>query len=234
MLIGIIGAMELEVQALKNLMDNAEVKKISSIEFYKGSINGMETVVAVAGVGKVNAAVCAQTMILKYSPDILINVGVAGGLHEDLKIGDIAVADAVVERDMDTTPIGDPKGFVSGIDMVEMECNKTISDTLALSAAKLEGISVKRGIIATGDQFISTEEQRNQIISEFGAIAAEMEGASIGHVCIMNGIPFSVLRAISDGANDDSVIDYPTFAKMAAENSIKIILEFLKNIKEEF
>lgn len=103
MLVGIIGAMDLEVQALKGLMDNAVVETISTIDFYKGNINGVETVVAVAGVGKVNAAVCSQTMILKYSPDIMINVGVAGGLSDEFKIGDIAVADSVVEHDMDTS-----------------------------------------------------------------------------------------------------------------------------------
>ena len=196
MLVGIIGAMDLEVQALKGFMDNAVVETISTIDFYKGNINGVETVVAVAGVGKVNAAVCAQTMILKYSPDIMINVGVAGGLSDEFKIGDIAVADSVVEHDMDTSPI----------------------------------ITSKRGVIASGDQFISKQEQRDRIKDNFGAIAAEMEGASIGHVCYMNGVPFGVLRAISDGANDDSHMDYPEFVKMAAANSIKIILELLNSI----
>ena len=121
MLVGIIGAMDLEVQALKGLMDNAVVETISTIDFYKGNINGVETVVAVAGVGKVNAAVCSQTMILKYLPDIMINVGVAGGLSEEFKIGDIAVADSVVEHDMDTSPIGDPVGLISGINLVNIQ-----------------------------------------------------------------------------------------------------------------
>ena len=234
MLIGIIGAMELEVGALKNLTENVKINKISGIDFYSGEINGTSVVAAAAGVGKVNAAVCAQTMILTYSPDMLINVGVAGGLCKELKIGDIAVADAVVEHDMDTSPIGDPKGFISGINTVRMKCAENISDLLASAASKLDGVNVKRGIIASGDQFISSDEQRNRIITDFGAIAAEMEGASIGHVCLMNNIPFAVLRAISDGANDDSVIDYPTFAKLAAENSIKIIIDFLDNVKEVF
>ena len=216
MLVGIIGAMDLEVQALKGLMDNAVVETISTIDFYKGNINGVETVVAVAGVGKVNAAVCSQTMILKYSPDIMINVGVAGGLSDEFKIGDIAVADSVVEHDMDTSPIGDPVGLISGINLVNI--------------SKVGTITSKRGVIASGDQFISKQEQRDRIKDNFGAIAAEMEGASIGHVCYMNGVPFGVLRAISEGANDDSHMDYPEFAKMAAANSIKIILELLNSI----
>ena len=216
MLVGIIGAMDLEVQALKGLMDNAVVETISTIDFYKGNINGVETVVAVAGVGKVNAAVCSQTMILKYSPDIMINVGVAGGLSEEFKIGDIAVADSVVEHDMDTSPIGDPVGLISGINLVNIPCDKKLADLMEQAVSK--------------DQFISKQEQRDRIKDNFGAIAAEMEGASIGHVCYMNGVPFGVLRAISDGANDDSHMDYPEFAKMAAANSIKIILELLNSI----
>lgn len=232
MLVGIIGAMDIEVNALKELMDNAEVSMISSIYFYKGNINGVDTVAAVAGVGKVNAAVCAQTMILKYSPDIVINAGVAGGLLDTYKAGDIAVATYVVEHDMDTSPIGDEKGFISGINMVKMPCDEKVSRMLAKAVDVIGGIRCERGIIASGDQFISSDEQRKRIITEFGAIAAEMEGASIGHVCIMNNVRFGVLRAISDGANDNSTMDYPAFAKMAAENSIKIILEFLKNAEE--
>ncbi|MCC8161076.1 MAG: 5'-methylthioadenosine/adenosylhomocysteine nucleosidase [Oscillospiraceae bacterium] len=231
MLVGIIGAMELEVQALKELMADSEIQKISGIDFFSGRINGADTVVAAAGVGKVNAAVCAQTMILKYSPDLIINVGVAGGLSDTFKIGDIAVADYVVEHDMDTTPIGDEKGFISGINMVKMPCDRVIADMMVSAVDKVGKIKAQRGIIASGDQFISTQKQRDAIIHDFGAIAAEMEGASIGHICVMNSTPFGVLRAISDGANDDSPMDYPEFAKMAAANSVKIILELLENIK---
>ena len=118
MRIGIIGAMDIEVQALKEMMDNPQVEKISSVEFYSGKIMNIDTVVAVAGVGKVNAAVCAQTMILKYAPDYIINTGVAGGLSPELEIGDIAVADKVCEHDMDTSPVGDELGFITGINKV--------------------------------------------------------------------------------------------------------------------
>lgn len=232
MKIGIIGAMELEVESLKAMMDSANIERISSVGFYSGKINGVDTVVAAAGIGKVNAAVCAQTMILKYSPDLLINVGVAGGLDKDFAIGDIAVADSVAEHDMDTTVTGDPAGFISGIDRVYMDCDKNVADLME-QAAKAVGLNVKRGVIASGDQFISSQEQRDKIIKDFSAIAAEMEGASIGHVCVMNDVPFGVLRAISDGANSDSIIDYPTFAKMAVANSIKIITYMLEEIKNE-
>lgn len=232
MLIGIIGAMDIEVRALKELMDNAEIEKISSVEFYRGKIEGIDTVVAVAGVGKVNAAVCAQTMILKYAPDYIINTGVAGGLSQELKIGDIAVADKVVEHDMDTTPVGDEIGFITGIDKVYMECNGFISDLMCKAIDGLGGVKAVRGTIASGDQFIASDAQRQRIIENFDAVAAEMEGAAIGHVCTMNGVGFGVLRSISDGANDDSTVDFPTFAKSAAETAVNIIRAMLRELKE--
>ena len=230
MLIGIIGAMEVEVQALKDLMDNAELKEISSVVFYRGKINGIDTVVAVAGVGKVNAAVCAQTMILEYSPDYIINTGVAGGLSEELKIGDVAVADKVAEHDMDTSPLGDELGFITGIDRVYMPCDEYISGLMYDAAKSVDGINAVRGTIASGDQFIASEEQRRFIKKNFNAVAAEMEGAAIGHVCTMNNVKFGVLRAISDGANSDSTIDFPTFTKMAVKNTVEIITKMLNKL----
>ena len=228
--IGIIGAMEVEVKELKEQMQITRQLTKAGMEFCEGILEGQDVVVVRSGVGKVNAAVCSQTMILKYSPDIMINVGVAGGLSDEFKIGDIAVADSVVEHDMDTSPIGDPVGLISGINLVNIPCDKKLADLMEQAVSKVGTITSKRGVIASGDQFISKQEQRDRIKDNFGAIAAEMEGASIGHVCYMNGVPFGVLRAISDGANDDSHMDYPEFAKMAAANSIKIILELLNSI----
>ena len=228
--IGIIGAMEVEVKELKEQMQITRQLTKAGMEFCEGILEGQDVVVVRSGVGKVNAAVCSQTMILKYLPDIMINVGVAGGLSEEFKIGDIAVADSVVEHDMDTSPIGDPVGLISGINLVNIPCDKKLADLMEQAVSKVGTITSKRGVIASGDQFISKQEQRDRIKDNFGAIAAEMEGASIGHVCYMNGVPFGVLRAISDGANDDSHMDYPEFAKMAAANSIKIILELLNSI----
>ena len=229
MKVGIIGAMDIEVEALKNMMDKAEIDRVSGMEFYSGNIKGADTVVAVAGVGKVNAAVCAQTMILRHSPDCIINVGVAGGLSDKLGIGDIAVADDVCERDMDTSPIGDPKGYISGLNTVYIKTDPRITDMICTATKEL-GINYERGTIASGDQFICTKEQREEIISEFNAIAAEMEGAAIGHAAAMNDVPFTVLRALSDSANEESVEDYPTFAKRAVEISIAIITKFLEAI----
>ena len=231
-MIGIIGAMEVEIKKLTELMKGYKTEIVSTVKYYAGKINDVEAVVACAGVGKVNAAVSAQTMILKYNPDVIINVGVAGGLAEGLKIGDIAVADAVCEHDMDTTPCGDEKGFITGINRVYMKTDEKIS-RLMYEAAKKLGVGVIKGVIASGDQFIASENQKDRIIEEFNAVAAEMEGASIGHVCTMANKPFAVLRAISDGANDGSVKDFPAFVEMAAENSAEVILDMLEMIRKE-
>lgn len=230
MFIGIIGAMDVEVEGLKAIMDTPVIEEISSVKYYIGKIKEIKCVVAEAGVGKVNAAVCTQTMILKYKPDVIINIGVAGSLSTELSTGDIAIANKVVEHDMDTSAVGDELGFITGINTVYMDCDKQISELLYNAATKIDGLNVKTGIIASGDQFIASQEQRDRIINNFNAIAAEMEGGSIGHVCTMAGVRFGVLRAISDGANGNSSMDFPAFAKMAAQNSINIILNLMEEL----
>lgn len=230
-MIGIIGAMASEVDGLKSKMSDCKTEKISGVDFCSGVIGETEIVVAQAGVGKVNAAVTAQTMILRYGVDAVINIGVAGGIEPSLKIGDIVVADRVVEHDMDTTAVGDEPGFITGIDRVYMDCDKVISDLIYESAVEV-GLHTIRGTIASGDIFVAEDSVRNRISEQFNAAAAEMEGAAIGHVCTMNNVPFAVLRAMSDCANDDSHVDFPTFAAAAAEKSIEIITKFLsKGVK---
>lgn len=228
-MIGIIGAMASEVNSLKNMMNPITSESISSVEFCRGLINGCEVVVAEAGVGKVNAAVTAQTMILRYDTDCIINVGVAGGLDPTLKIGDAVIAEKVIEHDMDTTPLGDEPGFITGINKSYMECDSEMTDLL-MQCTKELGIHTVRGVIASGDQFICRDDQRDKLIKVFNASAAEMEGAAIGHVCTMNNVKFCVLRAISDGANDDSKITFKEFEMMAAEKSTAIISRMLSRL----
>lgn len=225
-MIGIIGAMASEVDGLKEKMQNMTVEKISGVDFCSGIIGNRKVVVAQAGVGKVNAAVTAQTMILKYGVSALINIGVAGGIDKTLKIGDIVVADRVVEHDMDTTAVGDELGFITGIDRVYMDCDKKLSETIYECSIQ-GGVHTIYGTIASGDIFVSEDSVRNRISKQFNAAAAEMEGGAIGHVCTMNNVPFVVLRAMSDCANDESSVDFPAFAKSAAEKSIEIIMAYL-------
>lgn len=230
-MIGIIGAMTIEVDELKSRMTDKTVKTIADMEFVSGLLCGTEVVVTVCGEGKVNAAMCTQAMILEYKPDIIVNTGVGGGLAEGLKIGDIVVADAVVEHDMDMSPLGFEKGYICGIDGIEMKCDKKISNLLCGCVAACE-IPYRRGIVATGDQFISSDEKKQWLRDTFSASVCEMEGGAIGHVCQRNNIPFGVLRAISDGGDDDAKMSFPEFAALAAANSVKVMTAFAENFEK--
>lgn len=227
-MIGIIGAMDVEVNGLVSSMKIEEEKIISNMRFYKGILEDKEAVIAKCSPGKVNAAMCAQTMILMYNVDILINTGVAGSLSQKLGIGDVAVATDVVEHDMDTTPLGEPAGFISGIDIVHIPADKKISETLYNCAKDIENTSVETGTIASGDQFLNNSEIKKKITQTFGAVAGEMEGGSIGHVAYANGVPFGVLRVISDNADGESDMDFSQFCILAADKSIKICKDFIK------
>ncbi|MBO7176748.1 MAG: 5'-methylthioadenosine/adenosylhomocysteine nucleosidase [Clostridia bacterium] len=223
---GIICAMQLEMDGLRAQMTDTVSETVSGIEFVRGTLCGAPVVTAVCGVGKVFAALCAQTMILRYAPARLINTGVAGSLSPALTIGNIAIARDVVQHDMDTSPLGDPVGLLSGINIVHIPADPALGEALEASAAAC-GLTVRRGTIATGDQFISSGEQKSRIRDSFDAIACEMEGGAIGHVCYVNGTPFAVLRAISDGGDEEASMDYPTFARMAAENSVRVLTDYL-------
>ncbi|MBQ4066360.1 MAG: 5'-methylthioadenosine/adenosylhomocysteine nucleosidase [Clostridia bacterium] len=226
--IGIIAAMQIEIDGIKARLTDSYTLNESGIDFECGYIGDRRVVCAKCGVGKVFAALCAQTMCMRFSLDCIINTGVAGGLADGLRVLDVVVARDVVQHDMDTSPLGDPVGLLSGINIVNIPCDKKISDTLC-ECVKAEGINCFSGTVATGDQFVSTEEKRQYIKSTFNAAACEMEGGAIGHVCYVNGIPFGIIRAISDGGDGDAVLDYPTFAKMAADNSVKAVLRFIEH-----
>lgn len=228
-MIGIIGAMSVEVDIIKQRIDNKKSTNLSGIEFVSGTIYGKDVVVAVCGIGKVFAAICAQTMILRFGVDMLINTGVGGSLVTDLCVGDIAIATDVVQHDMDTSPLGDPTGLVSGINIINFPCNKKMVKLVEDCVKRLK-LNYKKGTIASGDQFINSKEKKHKIFDNFGAVVAEMEGGSVGHVCYVNRVDFTVIRAISDNADGDSNIDFETFAKDAAKKSATIVTDFIKNI----
>ena len=226
-MIGIIGAMSVEMEKLVSLTENKEEATVGSIRFTKGTLFGTEAVLATCGIGKVFAGICAQAMILTYKPDLIINVGVGGTLTDRLSVTDIAIATALVQHDMDTSPLGDPVGLISGINIVEIPCDGAIAAHLEAAAKEL-GIRTARGIIASGDQFIASAEQKRRITETFGAIACEMEGAAIGQVCYVNRVPVAVVRAISDSADGSAELSYGEFTKVAAENSARVLAAFCK------
>ncbi len=226
-MIGVIGAMGVEIHTLAELLENKKTETISGIEYMSGKISGRDVVLAVCGVGKVFAAICAQTMILKYNPDVIINSGVAGTLTDKLSIGDIAIAESVVQHDMDTSPLGDPVGLLSGINIIKIPADKKTCEKIKESVKAL-GINHLVGTIATGDQFLANDDIKSRIVKNFGAIAGEMEGGSIGHVCYVNKKPFCVLRAISDCADGSGAENYLEFLELAAENAVKVMIGYIE------
>ena len=226
--IGIIGAMDIEVDGIVSSMTDVNEKIISGIKFYSGKLNNKDVVVAKCGIGKVFAAICAQTMILEYNPSVIVNSGVAGSLTKELGVLNVAIANNVVQHDMDTSPLGDPKGLISGINVIYFDANSNVVNALVKST-EMQSCKYLCGTIASGDKFMSIEEEKNALNRDFNAIACEMEGGAIGHTCYVNNVPFGILRAISDG--EGAEMDYLTFANKAAKQSIEIVKNFI-NIYE--
>ena len=224
--IGIIGAMVIETEGLLAEMENKQERTISGVTFTEGTLCGKDVVVATCGVGKVFAAICAEAMILSFGVTALLNTGVAGGLHPMLEVGDISLADKVVQHDMNTTAIGDPRGLLSGINVVEIETDKRLLKALCRATADLDHNALV-GTIASGDLFVAEQKTKDKITAEFDAIACEMEGAAIGHVAYVNKVPFAVLRSISDGGDG---MEFSEFCPLAAKNSVAITKAFLQNL----
>ena len=225
--IGIIGAMRSEVEGIVALLEDMKEDAVSGIAVYTGKLLGKRVAVAQCGIGKVFAAICAEAMILRYAPSLLVNTGVGGALASGITTGDVVIADKLCQHDMDTTAIGDAIGLVSGINMVYFESDKRAVEIL-LSEAEALGLSATVGTIATGDKFIASKEDKMRILSNFPASACEMEGGAVAQVAYVNSTPFVVVRAISDSADGEATMDYPTFLPIAAKNSTALTLALVK------
>lgn len=226
MTIGIIAAMQIELDGLKAAMEDTKTETVSGMEFVRGTIGENTVVAVVCGIGKVFAAMCAQTLILRYAPDAVINIGVAGAVGPGLRVLDVVIADKVCQHDMDTSAIGDPVGLVSGVNEIYFPADPGLVNGLG-RAAEACGVKHVTGTVASGDQFLHDGGKKQWIHNTFGAVAGEMEGGSVGQVCYVNAVPFAVLRCISDG--DGGGMEYSEFAPKAAAQSIRVVLEFLKN-----
>ncbi len=226
--IGIITAMDVELSEISDAMEIEKKERVSGVEFLLGTLHGKKVALAVCGIGKVFAALCTEAMILNYAPEIIVNSGVAGGLSKELSICDGVIAETLVQHDMDTSPLGDPVGLLSGINIVEIPCDKKAMDILE-NAAKEVSVKTIRGVIATGDAFISDNAKKEWLKEKFNASACEMEGGAVAHVCYVNGVRCAVLRTISDGGNEEANMDYPTFVKKAAHNSCEIMKRFVRD-----
>ena len=225
--IGVIGAMTEEVSELVLKLENRKTETVSGVEFNVGTLLGKNCVIAKCGIGKVFAALCAEAMIVKYSPSLIINTGVGGAIAPGIKTADIVIAEKLCQHDMDTSAIGDPVGLVSGINKIYFDADKRAVEIL-LSKAESLGLCAKKGCIATADRFIAEANDKKRIAENFGASACEMEGGAIAQVAYVNGTPFAVVRAISDSADGDATMDYPTFLPIAAKNSKALTLALIE------
>lgn len=226
-MLGIIGAMDVEVNALKSMVNGSKTTTVAGIDFVLGTIYDTPVCIAQCSIGKVNAALCTQLMIDKFNPDCIINVGVGCSLSREVVIKNIVVATEVCEYDMDITALGDERGYLYGIDRIKIETDPELSAKLTKSAVEC-GETVHRGCIASGDAFIATQQAKDFITENFGAIAGEMEGGAIGHVCCANNVPFTVIRSISDGGDEEASMDYPAFKAVAADICTRIMANFIK------
>ncbi|MFX0548911.1 5'-methylthioadenosine/adenosylhomocysteine nucleosidase [Hathewaya histolytica] len=228
MVIGIIGAMNEETEKLIDKMTVLRKMSKASMTFNFGMLDNKEVVVVTCGIGKVNAAICAQILVDDFHVDYVINVGIAGGLKEEIYPGDIVIASSLIYHDFDATFFNYKLGQVPRLDVFDFKCDNTLSKYAKESANNLKTHNVYEGSIVSGDQFISSKEKLMWLSKEFNAYACEMEGASIAHVCHLNKVPFIVIRSISDNAINGTHSDYETFKYIAVDNSLLIIHNMLK------
>lgn len=229
-MIGIICAMQIEADGIIALCENVKTTTHAKMKFTLGTLHGRDVCVVVCGVGKVNAAMCALMLIEKYKPDLVLNSGVAGSLSPIVGIGDIVIATKSVEHDMNGTALGDKQGEITFPDgnMMFFECDKQASTLLASICKEIPDTKVAQGIIASGDIFVSDRKQRFKINDRFGALACEMEGAAIGHVCVRCEVPYGIIRAISDDLDENKGMDFVKFCELASKKTVAAVNGFVK------
>ena len=229
--VGIIGAMEQEVAQLKERMEGALVRTMADMDFYEGTLEGKPCVVVRSGIGKVNAAICAQILATVFQVTAIINTGIAGSLQAEINIGDIVLSTDLVHHDMDAVGFGYALGQIPGMKEFSFEADDTLR-TLAAEACKEVNpdIHVFCGRIASGDQFVSSQEKKDHISQNFHALCTEMEGAAIAQAAYLNHVPFLVVRAISDKADGSAHMDYATFEQKAIEHSVRLTARLLRSL----
>ena len=230
MKIGIICTMEEELAPLKKIMSIKESRTKARMEFIEGTLEEKDVVMVISGIGKVNAAVCAQILADDYHVTHLINVGVAGGVKENIQPMDVVVATALLQHDMDVTAFGLKRGEIPRFESSLFKTDDKLTRLALEGSRKNEGYTTHEGIIVSGDQFISSKEKIEDLLETFDAAACEMEGAAIAQAADLNHIPFSVIRAISDNANTGASMDYEKFKDLAVENTVSILTYVLKNL----
>ena len=232
MKLGIIGAMDVEVATLKEKMEQVTTCEKAGSVYFDGLLAGVPAVVVQCGVGKVNAALCAQILCDCFAVTHIVNTGIAGSLDAKLDIGDLVISQDAIYHDFDLRFWGRPVGKVPGMDVVAFPADETLRTAALKAAEEVNPGHSAVGRITSGDQFICSKAQKERIIADTAAICAEMEGASIAHTAYKNGIPFVIIRAISDKADDSAEMDYPTFEAIAAKHCALVTMKLAEALQK--
>ena len=229
--LGIIGAMTEEIETLVEKLENKTESRRTGSTFFEGTLNGLPVAIVQCGVGKVNAAMCAQTLCDLYNVTHLVNTGIAGSLCADLDIGDLVVSRDAMYHDMDAVHFGYPYGKVPGMDVTAFPADEAMISYAWAAAEAVNPGHTKIGRVASGDQFVAVKDVKARIIANTQGLCTEMEGAAIAQTAYRNGIPFVILRAISDKADDSAEMDYPTFERIAAHRCAEVTRKLAKQLK---
>jgi adenosylhomocysteine nucleosidase len=229
--LGIIGAMQQEVETLLGVLENCKTENRGGCTFYAGQLEGLDVVIVQCGVGKVNAAMCAQILCDRYEVTHIVNTGIAGSLCADLDIGDLVVSRDAMYHDFDCVHFGYEMGKVPGMDTVAFPADERLIRFAFAAAEEVNPGHTKIGRVASGDLFVAEKNAKNAIIEKTGALCTEMEGAAIAHAAYKNGVPFVILRAISDKADDSAEMDYPTFENIAAHRCASVTQMLAKQLQ---
>jgi adenosylhomocysteine nucleosidase len=222
--------MDSEVEILRSRLENPRAAERAGTEFYEGSLEGKSVVLARCGVGKVNAAMITQLLIDLYEVSAVLNTGVAGGFDPAVRVGDIVVSTEALQHDFDLTALGDPPGKIPNLPLRLPADPRLMKIAVSAGEKVITGAKIHTGLVASGDAFISRPEQRELLSQRFSPMCVEMEGAAMAHVCRLNGLPFVIIRAISDAANDEAPVSFAEFVAEAAKKSADLVTEALKEI----
>ncbi len=230
--LGIIGAMQLEVETLLGIMEDKKVSSHAGSTFYEGKLEGLDVVIVQCGVGKVNAAICAQILCSCFGVTHLVNTGIAGSLCVDLDIGDMVVSQDAMYHDFDCVHFGYEMGRVPGMYVTAFPADAKMMEIAFTAAEEVNPGHTKTGRVASGDLFVAEKSAKERIIERTRALCTEMEGAAIAHTAYRNNIPFVILRAISDKADDSAEMDYPTFERIAAHRCANVTCRMAKMLSQ--
>ncbi|ABX44076.1 Adenosylhomocysteine nucleosidase [Lachnoclostridium phytofermentans ISDg] len=230
-MIGIIGAMDEEVTQLKNKMQQVTITKKAGMDFYSGNFGDRAVVIVRSGIGKVNASICTQVLVDEFHASAIINTGIAGSLNNDINIGDIVLSTDALQHDVDAVAFGYKLGVIPRMETSIFKADEKLLTKAERLCKKVNpDISVFKGRIVTGDQFIANKDQKDRLVTNFSGFCTEMEGAAIAQAAYLNQIPFLIIRAISDKADNSATVDYPTFEAKAIEHTVNLVTALIPEI----